>query len=133
MLRLVFDTNVLVSAAISNGKSRELLEKGLAKHYCVVTSDLILKELATVLRRPKFQTSEDEIHRVILALIRSSDVINVKSKFKAVKEDPKDDIIINTAHDGNADIIVTRDKHLLKIETFRHIKIVTVETALDLL
>ena len=46
---------------------------------------------------------DDEIRRVVLALIRSSDVVTVKSNYQIVKEDPKDDIIINTAYDGNAD------------------------------
>jgi uncharacterized protein len=133
MLRVVLDTNVLVSATISNGKPRELLKKGILNQFSIVTSDLILKELVTVLRRPKFKTSEDEIHRITLALIRASKVVSVKSKFKVIKEDPKDDIIINTPYDGNADIIVTGDKHLLEFENFREIKIITVEAALVLL
>ncbi len=133
MLRVVLDTNVLVSAVISNGKSRELLRKGIDNQFSIVTSDSILKELATVLRRPKFKTSEDEIHRIILAMIRSSEITNVKTKFKAVKEDPKDDMVVNTAYDGHADIIVTGDKHLLEMENFRGIKIITVENMLELL
>jgi putative PIN family toxin of toxin-antitoxin system len=98
-----------------------------------VTSDPILKELATVLRRPKFKTSEDEIHRIILALIQSSEIASVTSRFEAVKEDPKDDIVINTAYDGRADIIVTGDRHLLELESFRGIKIFTVGNLLELL
>lgn len=97
MLRVVLDTSVLVSAVISDGKSRELLKKGIANQYCLVLSDLILKELVTVLRRPRFKTSEDEVHRMILALIRTADVVSVKTKIKVVKEDPKDDMIIETA------------------------------------
>jgi putative PIN family toxin of toxin-antitoxin system len=58
MLRVALDTNVLVSAVISDGKSRELLRKGIAKQFFIVISVLILKELVSVLRRPKFKTSE---------------------------------------------------------------------------
>lgn len=133
MLRVVLDTNVLVSATISSGKPRELLRKGIVNNFSIVTSDLILKELVTVLRRPKFKTSEDEIHKIILALIQSSKVVSVKSKFKVIKEDPKDDMIVNTAYDGQADIIVTGDKHLLEFDNFRGIKIITVEAALNML
>ena len=60
MLRAVLDTNILVSAIISDGKSRELFKMGITNQYSIVISDLILKELATVLRRPKFKTSEEE-------------------------------------------------------------------------
>ena len=133
MLRVVLDTNVLVSATISDGKPRELLRKGIADEFSIITSDRILKELVIVLRRPKFKTNEDEIHRIILALIRSSEVVSVKSKFEAVKEDPKDDIIVNTAYDGRANIIVTGDKHLLELENFKRIKIITIENMLKLL
>ncbi len=128
--KVVLDTNVLVSAIISNGKSRELLKKGITNQYSIVTSDLILKELIAVLRRPKFENSEDEIQRAILALIRTADVVNVKTKIKAVKEDSKDDMVIETAIDGCADTIVTGDNHLLSLKTFRGIKITTVEKML---
>ena len=88
MLRVVLDTNVLVSAIISDGKSRELLKKGITNQYSILISDSILKELIVVLRRPKFKISEDEVQRTILALIRTADVVNVKTKIKAVKDDP---------------------------------------------
>ena len=133
MLRVVLDTNVLVSAAISNGKSRELLRKGIENQFSIITSDLILNELETALRRPKFKTSKDEIDRIILALTLSSEVIDVKSKFQAVKEDRKDDMIINTAFDGRVDIVVTGDRHLLELENFKGIKIITIESMLKLL
>ena len=130
MFRVVLDTNVLVSAIISDGKSRELLKKGIANQYSIVMSDLILKELITVLRRPKFDLSEDELQRTIIALIRTAEVVNVKTKIKVVKEDPKDDMIIETAIDGCADTIVTGDNHLLVLKCFRGIKVTTVENML---
>ncbi|MGA3111194.1 MAG: putative toxin-antitoxin system toxin component, PIN family [Candidatus Bathyarchaeia archaeon] len=130
MLRVVLDTNVLVSAIISDGKSRELLKKRITNQYSVLISDLILKELIIVLRRPKFKISEDEVQRTILAIIRTADVVNVKTKIKVVKEDPKDDMIIETAIDGNADFIVTGDSHLLALNAFRGINVTTVEKML---
>jgi putative PIN family toxin of toxin-antitoxin system len=98
-----------------------------------VTSVLILKELATVLRRPKFKTSEDEIHIIILSLIQSSEIASVTSRFEVVKQDPQDDIVINAAYDGCADIIGTGDRHLLELESLRGIKLFTVGSLLELL
>jgi uncharacterized protein len=60
-------------------------------------------------------------------------VVNVKTKLKVVKEDPKDDIVIETAYDGHVDFIVTGDRHLLELESFREIKITTVEKILKIL
>jgi uncharacterized protein len=131
MLRVVLDTNVLVSAVISNGKPRELFKIGIAKkRFYIVTSDMILKELEVVLSRSKFKTSQEEIHRIILLLKQTAEVVNVKSKFKAVKEDPKDDMVISTAYDGRADMIVSGDSHLLGLGNFKGISIVSVEQML---
>jgi uncharacterized protein len=130
MLRAVLDTNVLVSSIISDGKSRELFKKGITNKYTIVISDLIIKELTTVLSRPKFKVSEEEVNRTILALIHTADVISVKSKLSVVKEDPDDNMILETAIDGAANVIVTGDNHLLSLETFRAIKIISVKEML---
>lgn len=131
MPRAVLDTNVLVSAVISQGKPRTLLGKGIAKQFSIVLSDFILSELVRVLQRPRFETSEDEIHKIVLALMQTGEVVNVRSRFQAVKDDPSDDAIVNTAHDGRADMIVTGDSHLLRLKSFKGIKIVSVSEALQ--
>jgi putative PIN family toxin of toxin-antitoxin system len=130
MLRVVLDTNILVSAIIYDGKPRELLRKGIKKEFCIINSDLLLRELGTVLRRPKFRTDEDEIHRIIFALMQATKVEEVVSKLKLVEEDPKDDMVVETAYDGKADFIVSGDSHLLALKSFRGIKIVTVSQML---
>jgi uncharacterized protein len=86
-----------------------------------------------VLNRPKFKTSEDEINTIIRAFIESAEIVSIKSNFDAVKKDPKDNIIIETAYDGNADLIVSGDSHLLELKSFRGIKIMTVENMVLLL
>jgi putative PIN family toxin of toxin-antitoxin system len=133
MIRVVLDTNVFVSAIVSDGKSRELLKKGIARQYILVTSDSILKELVSVLPRPKFKISEDEVNRTIIALIRTADLVSVRTKIKAVEADPKDDMVIETAIDGDAQIIVSGDSHLIALKTFEEVKIVTVEEMLTFL
>ena len=133
MLKVVLDTNVLVSALISDGKPRELFRKGIENQFLIVTSDSMFKELTRVIGRPKFKTNSDEIRRITIALLNSAEVVDVKTKLRVVKEDPKDDIVIETAYDGHVDFIVTGDGHLLELESFKGIKIITVEKALKLL
>lgn len=133
MLKVVLDTNVLISSIISDGKSRELLKKGIANQYRIITSDLILKELETVLCRPKFKTRQEEVNRIIHALNKTAHVVAVKTTIKAVKKDPQDDMIIETALDGEAQIIVTGDNHLLALERFQEIRIITIEEMLTYL
>ncbi len=130
MLRVVLDTNVLISAIISEGKPRDLLRKGISKEFQIITSDQLLRELGTVLRRPKFKTDEDEIHRIILALMQASEVVEIVSKFNIVEDDPKDNMVVETAYDGKADLIVSGDSHLLELKSFSGIKIVSVKQML---
>ncbi|HVB95608.1 MAG TPA: putative toxin-antitoxin system toxin component, PIN family [Nitrososphaerales archaeon] len=118
MLRVVLDTNVIVSAVISKGKPRELLNRGIGNRFSIVTSDYILKEVVSVLGRPQFKTSEEETNMIVLALMQSSEVAIVESKFKVIKNDPDDDMILNTAHDGRADIIATGDKESARPDEF---------------
>jgi uncharacterized protein len=127
MLRAVLDTNVLVSAVISDGKARALLKKGIAGQYRIVTSDMILTELAIVLSRSKFKITKEDIARITTALRRTAEIVKVKTELKVVKDDPKDDMVLETAFDGGAHLIVTGDNHLLEIETYREIEIVTIE------
>lgn len=133
MLRVVLDTNVLVSAIISDGKARILFKKGIASHYRIVTSNLILKELSTVLSRPKFNTNQIEIIRITKAIENIADVTSVKTKVKVVVQDPNDNMVIETALDGGAQIIITGDNHLLALEHFGAIKIITIEEMLTYL
>ena len=50
-----------------------------------------------------------------------------------VEEDPNDDMIIETAVDGEAQVIVTGDNHLLALDRYGAIKIMTIEQALKYL
>lgn len=131
MLRAVLDTNVLVSAVISSGTSREALKRAIVKQYTLVISEPILRELTNVLHRSKFKTSEEEIGRLILALTRTAETVTIKSRFIVVKDDPKDDMIVETAYDGHADMIVTGDKHLLGLHDFQGIEIITVKAFIE--
>jgi predicted nucleic acid-binding protein len=50
----------------------------------------------------------------------------VNSSLKIILEDPDDDMVLNTALSGEAEYIVSGDKHLLKIACYQNIKILSV-------
>ncbi len=116
----------MISAIINDGTSRRLLRKIIQGKHILITSEQIIKELKQVLSRPKFKIDENEIKKITYIIRSSSNVEKTKSKFKIVKDDPDDDMFINTAHDGKADYIVSGDKDLLKIRKFRNVKILAV-------
>lgn len=126
MLRIVLDTNVLVSAAIARGKPRELLGLAIQRRYLLIKSEGTVEEFARVLQEPKFSMTRKEVAKARNALIKTGKTVKVTSKRRVVQEDPDDDIFINTALDGNADYIVTGDPHLLNLSKYKGIEIVTV-------
>ena len=107
------------------------LKKGIASQFVIVTSEPILNELKTVLSRPKFKTGQEDINTIVPVFMRTAEIVNLISKFQIVTEDPKDNMVIETAFDGRADVIVSGDSHLLSLQGFRRIKIVTVRTMLE--
>jgi uncharacterized protein len=130
MVRVVIDTNVLVSALIDDGKPRRLVVELLNKHT-VILSRQMLAELADVLSRDKFTVTSSQVDRFVSSLVRMSKIVPDNSRFKVVLEDPDDDVVLNTAYAGRAEFIVTGDRHLLVEEKFKKTKIVNVNQMLD--
>ncbi|MGI0041164.1 MAG: putative toxin-antitoxin system toxin component, PIN family [Nitrosopumilaceae archaeon] len=133
MLRIVLDTNILVSAIISNGKPRKLFKMGIDGKYKILISKETLDELSKVLQRQKFKMTGGEIICVVSALMKTGENVRITSNFEVISNDPDDNIIINTAHDGNADYIVSGDKDIKTLKNFKKIKIVSVDEMLKIL
>jgi putative PIN family toxin of toxin-antitoxin system len=133
MVRVVVDTNVLVSALLSRGKSRRLVLRLLEEHS-VLLSRQMLAELADVLSREKFrEVKSSQVNRFLSGLVRKSELITVRSCFNVISEDPDDDIVLNTAYEGKADFIVTGDKHLLALKDFKGIEILRITWMLEII
>ena len=134
MYNLVVDTNVIVNAAIGDGKPHQFLLEVLHGGKCtLVASDEIISEIRKVLGRPKFRLGENEINDAVSTLESLSNVIKTKSKFRVVKRDPDDDMFINAAYDERADYIVSGDHNLLYLKEYEGITIVTVAEMLRIL
>jgi len=138
-MRLVFDTNILVSAFIAkHGHSSNLLELALTlKSIKLVMSQPILREFEDVLMRDevrdRFSFTHQEVRRRTKALRKSSVIVPVKSSFKVVRDDPKDDVVLNTAYDGKADYVVSGDRDLLRIRRFKGIRIVNPRQMMEII
>lgn len=135
MIKVVLDTNVLVSALITTGKPRVLLFKIIEGKARLIISRGILEELAMVAADDKIRlyVKEEEVAEFLRILNDVAEVVRLRSRFKVVKDDPGDDVILRTAFDGEADYIVSGDKHLLSLKEFRDIKILTVDEILSML
>ena len=129
-MRVVLDTNVLVSALISRGKPRTLLRLIKAKDHSLIISNPILEKLSRIASNDKIAryASTEDYTEFLKNLLEKSSLVRAKSKVHVFND--ADDRILSTARDGKADMIVTGDKHMLGLKTFRHIRIITVDQAL---
>jgi uncharacterized protein len=124
-MRVVLDTNVLVSAAL---KQKSM--PGMAALLVERRGDL-LKSLATeqqlfkVVARPYFDALIDPDTRAWLKkLMAAAELITIIERIVACR-DPTDDKFLELAVNGHADLIVSGDGDLLALNPFREIPIVT--------
>ncbi len=130
-MRVVFDNNVLVSAALLGGVPRRAFDK-LLDDGTILISVSVLLELAEVLNREKFDkyATHDERMRFMVGFLKVVEMIDT-SEIINVCRDPKDDKLLELATSGNADFLVTGDKDLLVLNSFRAVKIITPREFLD--
>jgi putative PIN family toxin of toxin-antitoxin system len=122
-MRVVFDSNVFISAFVvpgSQGERAFLLAQG--NRFELHTSVAILTETAGVLRR-KFDQDEDDIKQALRQISRAAVVSKPVTKLRVVDDDA-DNRILECALRGQVDLVVTGDRHLLKLRRFEGIPIV---------
>lgn len=130
-MRVVLDTNVLISALIRDGKPRALLHRLFDEGHTVVFSRPIVEEFSSVAadRRIRRYVTAHETAVFLGALISRGEAVRLKSRFRAFGSG--DDYILRTATDGHAELIVTGDAHLLALASFRGIRIRSVSETLE--
>ncbi len=133
-MRLVLDTNVVVSALLWHGTPHRLLAKALEQDIIFCTSGALLAELAGILRRDKFaralaanRTTVDGVLHTYTGFVR---VVKASPLAKAVAADPDDDAVLACAIAAKADLIVSGDSGLLGLKGYQGIPIVTSAEAL---
>ena len=126
-MRVLLDTNVLISAILFGGVPRQLLEAALAGDIALITSQPLLAELETVLTR-KFEFPTSMTASIRAELEGLSEVVE-PVQIESVTRTVADDLVLATAVAGGAEMLVTGDKELLEMGTYEGVPI---ETARDL-
>ena len=124
--RVVLDTNVLISGALSSTSTPALaLEKAISDGQ-LLASTATLRELVEKLLSVKFDpyVSREKRDALILRLAPLVEIVEVVQTIRASR-DPKDDKFLEVAVNGRADVVVTGDGDLLELNPFRGIAIVT--------
>ena len=124
LLRVVLDTNVYFSAFHSaRGVPFELWRKAVQREYALLVSPAIVRELARVLR-VNLKWPEADLRTQLKLVVRVASVVEPKIRLRVIADDPDDDRIVECAVAGNADLIVSGDRHLTKLKTFEGLGIV---------
>jgi len=131
-VRIVIDTNVLISAIFWTGKPKQLLNRVRHQEITFLTSHRLLNELKEILMRPEkpFHLSDGEAGQVVETMRGLAEVVETPSRVTAC-HDELDNEVLACALDGKAECIVSGDMHLLGLGSFKGIRIVTVSDFLS--
>lgn len=130
-MRVLLDTNVLVSAMLFGGLPQDLVERAFRGEFELVTSDALLDELEGVLR-DRFERPS-VLARALRDELASAADVRRPADLPRVTRDPADEMVLAAALDGRADRIVTGDKDLLVLGAYGEIAIQTVRRFVDAL
>ncbi len=130
-MRIVLDTNVLVSTAITpHGKVSIIIDLVNDGRLKLFVSPFILYEVDYVLARMGWEQAK--VKEAIEAIKEVSEVIEPKVTIDVIKSDPPDNHILECAVAAKAEILVTGDRqHIRPLGNFQGIKILTPNEFLD--
>lgn len=131
LVKVVLDTNILISAIIFGGKPNQVILLVLNERIKAITSPILLAELREVLNK-KFPLSENDFKLTIKNIENVFRSVEPKKSLKVVG-DEDDNRVLEAAIEGKCNYIVTGDKELLGLGSFKGIKIVTADRFLGIL
>ena len=127
--KAVLDTNVWVSALLWGGKPAAVIKAAEEGKVSIFASEEIVKEISQVLAYPKLSKichAEYLLHKELIeAVLKVVKFVEVTKVVKVVVEHPADDKFIECALAAMADYIVSGDKHLLKVGSYKRTRIVS--------
>lgn len=123
--RVVLDTNVYYSALHSPaGPLEVLLAAGVReRRYRLLVSPFILHELHEKLME-KFVWEESRALSAIKQIVHAAELVHPQTVPAVIADDPDDDSILACAVVGQADLIISGDRHLLQLKEYAGIPIV---------
>ena len=138
MLKIVLDTNVLVSALINpHGKPAQILNYVFENKIRLFTSPSIIEELERVLSYPKLVKRhglvKEELKEFVFDLLSIMSLVEEKETIEVIMEDPSDNKYLSCAFNTKADFIVSGDVHLLNLKEYEGIPIITLAQLLEIM
>ena len=130
-MKIVLDTNVLISGIFFTGTPFRILELWRAGRFRIILSEEIYGEYCRVVAELAAKFDGLEADAFLELIFSESEIIDAPSLGKQICEDPDDDKFFAAAVAGGAKVIVSGDHHLLKAGGFRNIEVVRPREFLD--
>ena len=134
-MRLVADTNVVVSGLLWKGPSRRLLDFARSGAVTLFTSPELLAELLDVLQRPKLERRLEQAGVSPWELVAGYGVlarlVTAPRRPAVVLEDPDDDRVLECAVACRAELVVSGDQHLLELSEHEGIPVLPAREAVE--
>lgn len=130
-MRVVFDTNIWLSALFWEGEAAQLIELAEDKKFrldIIITKEILFEINKVINKEAKFQRFLDNRNENLKALfakiLNLTTLVESSKTLNIVKADPSDNKILEAAVASGADFILSRDKHLTDLKEFEGIKII---------
>jgi putative PIN family toxin of toxin-antitoxin system len=124
LIKVVLDTNVLLSAIVFGGNPRRIMESIIEGSIHLALSREILDELEGLLGRKKFGMSPEIVRNISNELASLCEVVVPGGRVTVTTSDPYDNTVLECAAVAKADYIVSGDARLLDLREFEGPKIV---------
>lgn len=124
-MKIIIDTNVIVSGIFFNGKPRDLLKECFDEKYEIVCTEEIFLEYIKTIEKLTEKYNKNIAKEMIPILLSNLTIIKNINNGK-YSRDPDDDKFINCAKSADADYVITGDNDLLVLEIVDGIRIITV-------
>lgn len=122
MSRVTLDTNVYISAYGFGGKPADLLRAAIAGDYTLLVSPAILIEVADKLYEV-LGFDDERVREVVMQVSRIAEIVRPAERLSVISDEP-DSRILECAVEGEADLIVSGDHHLLELVTYHGVRVV---------
>jgi uncharacterized protein len=130
-VRVVFDTNIFISAFVIPGSLAEkAILKIIEEEDSLLISTAIIDEVLSVLSS-KFGRDREGLSHVAVTLSEFAELVSPARRIKILKDEP-DNRILECALYGEADLLVTGDKKILQLGEYKGVKIISLREYLEL-
>ena len=137
MRRIVLDTMVLASGFTSDaGASARLVRLWQDRRFILVVSEHTLAEIRRTLEQDRYlapRTTAQQAAAIMASLREDAMLTELSLPVVGVATHPEDDLVLSTALSGDASILCTRDKQLLRLREYQTVSILSPGELLALL